>query len=402
MKPKTFMVIAGEASGDANAADLVRALRQEFTSAPAIRTNDNQPLKTSLEPRFFGAGGPRMAREGVELAFDLTQHSVIGVSDVLKKYFEFRKLFNQLYKLALERQPDCIICVDFFGFNGRFLHAIRKSIRNQQPWFHGWHPKLVQYVSPQVWASRAGRAYQLEEDVDLLLSIIPFERDWYAARTPRLEVEFVGNPIVDKYPSKPTRTSASGTKSLLLLPGSRPSEIARHLPVLIASLGQIRSAEPNLAVTLVLPNEALAQQARSVGLPSFIGVRIGELGEELSKADAAIASTGTVTLECAWFGVPTVAIYKTSFFTYHIAKSIVTVKHLAMPNLLAKEEVSPEFIQDAATAQNIAEAALKLLRDESLRSRIRQKLAAVADSLGPPGASRRAAQKIYQLVCGSN
>src|SRR5260221_7372330 len=129
VKPRTFMLIAGEASGDFNAAELVNALRREFVAAPAITTSDYQPLYTSLETKFFGAGGPRMAAAGVDIAFDLTQHSVIGVSDVLRKYLEFRRLFYQLFRLALDRQPDCIICVDFFGFNGRFLHAIRRHIR---------------------------------------------------------------------------------------------------------------------------------------------------------------------------------------------------------------------------------------------------------------------------------
>ena len=339
-----------------------------------------------------------MAAAGVDVAFDLTQHSVIGISDVLKKYLEFRRLFNRLFGLALDRQPDCIICVDFFGFNGRFLHAIRRHIRAQHDWFHAWHPKLVQYVSPQVWASRPARAYRLQEDVDLLLSIIPFEKDWYAARAPRLKVEFVGNPIAERYARRTSRSTTIGTKSLLLLPGSRASEIARHLPVMIESLGRIRSALSDLSVGLVLPNEALSSQARALGLPSFVNIRVGGLEQELVNADVAIASTGTVTLECAWFGVPTVAIYKTSFTTYQIARRIVTVKYLAMPNLLANEEVFPEYIQDAATAPNIAEAALKLLKDEALRDRVRQKLAIISGSLGGPGASQRAAQRIYRLL----
>src|ERR1019366_4578982 len=126
MKPKSFMLIAGETSGDMLAAELVRALRQEFAEAAAIPTADYQPLHTSLEPRFFGAGGPQMAAAGVELAFDMTEHSIIGLSEVLKHYFKFRRLFRQLFRLALERQPDAIVCVDFAGFNRRFAHAIRR------------------------------------------------------------------------------------------------------------------------------------------------------------------------------------------------------------------------------------------------------------------------------------
>ena len=123
MKPKSFMLVAGEASGDMLAAELVRALREELAGAEAIPTPDYQPLRASLEPRFFGAGGPRMAAAGVDLAFDMTAHSVIGLSDALSNYLTFRRLFHRLYDLAVERQPDAIICVDFSGFNRRFAHA---------------------------------------------------------------------------------------------------------------------------------------------------------------------------------------------------------------------------------------------------------------------------------------
>src|SRR5713226_2303910 len=125
MRPKRFMLIAGEPSGDILAAELVQALREELTNLEATPTTDYQPLHASLEPRFFGAGGPRMAAAGVELAFDMTAHSVIGFWDAFKNYPTFRRLFNQLYQLALEHEPDAIICVDFFAFNGRFAHAIR-------------------------------------------------------------------------------------------------------------------------------------------------------------------------------------------------------------------------------------------------------------------------------------
>ena len=133
------MLIAGEASGDLLAAELVSALRGTLPDAT-----------------FSGAGGPKMAGAGVDLAFDLTRHSVIGISDVLKNYLKFRRLFNQLLALAIEHQPDAIIGVDYGGFNLRFGHAIKEYIRNNP--FANWNPKIIQFVSPQVWASRPGRA----------------------------------------------------------------------------------------------------------------------------------------------------------------------------------------------------------------------------------------------------
>src|SRR6267154_3586604 len=223
------MIVAGEASGDIWAADLVRGLRQEFDRAKPIFTTDFQPLQTTFEPRFFGAGGPRMAEAGVELAFDMTRHSVTGISDVLKNYSKFKRLFDQLFTLAVSREPHAIICVDFSGFNRRFAAAIKNYVRARQRTFNNWDPKIIQYVSPQVWASRPGRADQMARDVDLLLSIFPFEKDWYAARVPQLRVEFVGHPMIDRYHGAGTMHRAvpspgldpSPVPLLLLLPGSR-------------------------------------------------------------------------------------------------------------------------------------------------------------------------------------
>ena len=396
------MLIAGEASGDVLAAELVRALRQELANAEAIPTTDCQPLHTSLEPRFFGAGGPRMAAAGVDLAFDMTAHSVIGLSEALKHYLKFRRLFHQLYQFALQRQPDAIICVDFSGFNRRFAHAIRQYTRARSDWFHDWNPKLIQYVSPQGWAAREGRAWQMARDYDAVLSIFPFERDWYAKRVPQLRVEFVGHPIVDRFGdgrgARGEGRAVMGTPMVLLLPGSRPDELRRHLPVMIGALALIRAQLPNLRVRMVLPNESLVQQAKALSLPVNLEVRVGGLPESLVEANVAIASTGTVTTECAYFGVPTVALYKTSWSTYQIARRIVKVKYLAMPNLLANEEVFPEFIQAAARPENIARAALELLRDEGRRARVKSRLAEIVAALGGPGATRRAAQVIVETL----
>jgi lipid-A-disaccharide synthase len=151
---------------------------------------------------------------------------------------------------------------------------------------------------------------------------------------------------------------------------------------------------------MVLPNESLTRQAKSLHVPVDVEVQTGGLPEALARADVAIASTGTVTMECAWFGVPTVTLYKASWINYEIARQIVKVKSLTMPNLLANEDIFPEFIQSAATAKNISGAALELLRDESRRNAVKAKLAKVIDSLGGPGACRRAAQAIARLLDG--
>ena len=142
------MLIAGEPSGDLLAAELVATLRERVISGSQDTTSDPQPLRTALAPRFFGAGGPKMAEVGVNLAFDLTRHSVIGVSDVLKNLLKFRRLFQQLKRLAIEQLPDVIIGVDYGGFNLRFGQAIKNHVRRHRREFTPWNPKIVQFVSP--------------------------------------------------------------------------------------------------------------------------------------------------------------------------------------------------------------------------------------------------------------
>ena len=145
-----------------------------------------------------------MAGAGVDLAFDLTEHAVVGIAEVLKNYAKFRRLFHQLLNLALEKKPDAIICVDFSGFNRRFAHAVRQRQLTADP---NWRPRIIQFVSPQVWASRPGRSRAMARDFDLLLSIFPFEKQWYAQHAPELRVEFVGHPMIDRHGGSGSRVS---------------------------------------------------------------------------------------------------------------------------------------------------------------------------------------------------
>jgi lipid-A-disaccharide synthase len=391
VKPNTFMLIAGEASGDLLASELVAALREQSSI-----------LNPPSSPAFFGAGGTKMSAAGVELAFDMTQHAVVGLTDVLKNILKFRQLFNQLLALAIARKPDVIIGVDFGGFNLRFGHAIKQYVRENP--FSQWNPKIVQFVSPQVWASRPGRAKRLAADYDLLLSIFPFEKDWYAKRVPQLRVEFVGHPMIGRFAHDDLRLTrraaedasiANRRSQILLLPGSRTAELKKHLPPMLAALKLIQEKLPDAKAKMVLPNSTLLQLAKSLG--ANVEIQIGELPWALAESDVAIASTGTVTMECAFFGVPTVTLYKTSWLTYEIGRRIVTVKSLTMPNLMADEEVYPEFIQKAATPENLANATLELLQNETRRQKIKSQLAQIIASLGVTGAPKRAAEAILSL-----
>ena len=382
---KTFMLIAGEPSGDLLASELVLALRAQWPDA-----------------KFFGAGGANMAAAGVEMAFDMRDHAILGIPTP-GKLLALRYVSSELRSLAAERKPDAVIGVDYGGFNLRFGHAVKQYVRSNP--FANWKPKLVQFVSPQVWASRPGRAKLLETDYDLLLSIFPFEKEWYAQRVPRLRVDFVGHPMVERLRNDRSLTvgaqlSGAHEKSeprILLLPGSRKSELKRHMPVMLGALKLIREKLPAATAKMVLPNDEMKRLALSMAQPD-LEIQTGQLPEALAQADLAITKTGTVTMECAFYGVPAVTMYKKTFLGLAIALGIVTVKSLTMPNLMAGAEVYPEFIQDAATPENVARAAMELLQDESRRDAIKAQLAKIIASLGEPGASRRAAEAISSLL----
>jgi lipid-A-disaccharide synthase len=182
-----------------------------------------------------------------------------------------------------------------------------------------------------------------------------------------------------------------------LLPGSRRSELKNHLPAMLGALKLIQKKIPAAKAIMVLPDESLVQLAKSLGVPANVEIQTGDLPQALAQADIAIAKTGTVTMECAFFGVPAVTLYKGSWLNYQIARRLITVKTFTMPNLLANEEVYPEFLQDALTAENLSRAALELLQDESRRSKMKSQLAKIVASLGEPGAANRAAQAILSL-----
>jgi len=386
MTRKRVMVIAGEPSGDLLAAELVTQLKSVFK-------------ERGCEAEFFGAGGRQMQAAGVELAFDMTVHALVGLLEVFRNLLGFRRLLHTLLGLAIQRRPDVIVCVDFSGFNRRFATAVRRATKTQPD----WSPRIVQYVSPQVWASREGRAYKMARAYDLLLAIFPFERAWYAKRVPQFKVEFVGHPIVDRYREWQQRiaqkpVAPQNPARIVLLPGSRMGELNRHVPLLVQAAREIAAKRPS-EFQMVLPNEKLLEHAQTflAGAPE-IRARAHGLAEALAGADLAIAKTGTVTLECAYFRVPTIAFYKASWSTYQIGKRIVKVQTLVMPHLLTNERVFPELVQNDASAENITREATALLSDLKRRETIRAKLGAVVESLGAPGASRRAAESVANLI----
>ena len=358
-----MMFIAGEASGDAHAAELIKALRSQ---APDVKV--------------FGAGGPKMQAAGMELLLDLTEHAVVGLVEVLKNYSKFRRIFWDLVREVEKRRPDAVVLVDFPGFNLRFAAQMkRRGI------------KVIYYISPQLWAWHASRAKQIERDVDLMLCIFPFEKDWYAQHAPKLRVEFVGHPFAEKIKAEVGGIERE-KKLVLLLPGSREREVAKIFPI----MANIVDRMPNdLEYIAAAVNEQTA--AMMMDHPR-IKVELGKAHELMQHATLAITASGTATMECAFYGCPMIVVYKVNWLTYLIGRIVVKVNWLAMPNVIAGREIVPEFIQHDAKPERIAAAARELLENDAKREAMQRELATVIATLGGAGASERAAKLIVGLL----
>ena len=360
MKAPLFLVVSGDPSGDLHASSLIKALKRRDPSV-----------------RVAAVGGPLSRAVADEFLEDLASRGVTGfVEPALKIPFLF-KLAKRLNAFLTERRPEALICVDYYGFNRRILPYARKA---GIPAFY--------FVSPQVWASRPGRIKVLKRLVDKMLVIFPFEEKLY--RAAGVPAEFVGHPLLDLIPEpKPRR---EGTNLIGLLPGSRSSELKRHLPMFLEAFRLLRLKNRFLEARLFA---AAAQPDSAYGrLPEGVTLVREHDYSERGRLDLAICSSGTATLENALLGVPMVVVYRLSWPTYAIARALVNVKHIAMANLLAGKTVVPELIQRDATAPRIFLEASRLLDDAAHAAGVRAELMKVRRSLGEPGAADRAAEAI--------
>jgi lipid-A-disaccharide synthase len=352
---RQVMFIAGEASGDANAAPIVAAL--------------------CGKAEVFGAGGPKMKAAGMELLLDLTEHAVVGLVEVLKNYGKFKRIFAQLIAEAEKRRPDAVVLVDFPGFNLRFARQMKKR-----------GIKVIYYISPQLWAWHASRAKQIERDVALMLTIFPFEKAWYAEHAPKLQVEFVGHPLAERIRKEECRMQ----NLVLLLPGSREREVAKLWPVMSQVVDLM--PETNFA--------AAAVDDRMAGMMKHprVTVEVGGAHRLMQQAALAITASGTATMECAFYGCPMIVVYKVNWLTYLLGRMVVTVDWLGMPNVIAGREIVPEFIQHHAQPARLAAVARQLQRDPARRQVTQRDLAAVVGQLRGVGSSQRAAELILEEI----
>ena len=369
-----ILLSAGEASGDLHAAALTKAI-------------------LALEPtaEIYGMGGEAMRAAGGEVVFDIKDHGVMGIVEVIRKLPQLYKLKKDFRKLMQDRRPDCFVTIDYPDFNMRIASMAKEM-----------GIPIVAYIAPSAWVWRKGRARDVAKLVNKVASIFPFEYDLYKAAG--ADVEFVGHPLVDIVKLHISETAAKakagkrdGHPLILLLPGSRIKEIKNMLPPMLKALKIIKAKNPG--VDFVVPRASTIPLGMLKELIAVAGVEVhiveGDTYDIMSVADVALATSGTVTLEAALCGLPSVICYKTSAITVAIARCLVRIPHIGLPNIVAGRQILPELIQEEMTPDNMAKEVLNFL-EPSEHARIRKELKDVVKKLGKSGAVERVAKLILK------
>jgi lipid-A-disaccharide synthase len=377
-----LMIVAGEASGDAHGASLVNALREV---AP----------QTAFE--FFGATGARMRAAGVESIVDTNKLSIMGLWEIGTALPKFLTAYRELKRAVVARNPDAVILIDWPDFNLRLARWLKRR-----------GTRVIYYISPQLWAWRSYRARTVRRDVDLLLSILPFEKEWYAARGMG-HVEYVGHPLAGNVAAAYDRDEFCARHNLdparpiiSLLPGSRHKELTRILPPMLDAANAISKQRDDVQFVVVVapnrdPKEAEMLIASRNSKPTTLRLILHETREALAASDAAAIASGTATLEAALLGTPMVIVYKESPINWHVLGRLINVEHYGLVNLIAGNRVATELMQSDCNGERMAKELLELLDPERART-IRTALHNVAEKLGNAGASQRAAEKILSFI----
>jgi lipid-A-disaccharide synthase len=364
-------ISAGEASGDIHAASLLGELR-------------------ALEPglRAVGMGGPALAKAGCDVRFPMRLISLVGLTEVLSGLPRILRLLAEVKRALAETKPRALILIDCPDFHFRVARMAKKL-----------GIPVYYYISPQVWAWRSGRVEFLRRFTRRVLCILPFEKDFYAARG--MDVDYVGHPLMDQMPLAELDALRPEPDLLGLLPGSRRKEVAALLPEFAQAALLLKREFPRLRVALARAPGLDPEYLRSFLPPELSATMPVEIVEPedryrmMRQSRALLAASGTVTLEAALIGTPTVMAYRLSGLSYAIGRLVVQVKYGSLPNLILDREVFPELIQDKAKAAYFAaqlrpwidpgpegEAALDIARAE---------LAGLRAKVGGPGAAARAA-----------
>lgn len=372
-----IMFSAGETSGDMHGANLARALKE---------------ICPNIE--LFGFGGPQMEKAGVVLCKNMLDYSVMGFWEVLKNLRKMFKLKADLVEEMKRQKPDILVLIDYPDFNWRLASEAKKL-----------NIPVFSYIPPSAWAWRKGRAKNVANIADKIVAIFPFELQVY--KDAGADISFVGNPLMDNVHESMSKHQACeyfnidlANDNILLLPGSRKQEIANLL-------------DPMLEAAQIISKE---RQTAKFFLPVAPGIDINYLNDRISVYDVdvklcfdktydlmnccdfAIATSGTVTLEAALMGLPSIVLYKMSAITYQIAKLFVKIKFFSLPNILADKKILPELLQDEVSGKTIAQYAKTLYKDTNTSKLIKEDLSIVKQKLGEPGVADKTAKLILQTV----
>lgn len=373
-----ILVVAGEASSDLHCSSLVKELRE---------------LRPELS--FVGIGGDKMRAQGVELIAHARELGVVGVSEVLRKSASIVTAYKEASRLMRSGEIAATILVDYPEFNLRLAARARRC-----------GIPVLYYISPQVWAWRPGRIKKISRLVNKMLVLFHFEEQLY--RDAGLSVEFVGHPLLDAVRPDLEREAFICSLGLdpkgrliVLLPGSRSSEIENLLPVFLEASRlasrMLRSETPQTVLALADTIDRSTVAGLLAQYPEVVVVQ-GQTYNALNAADAALVASGTATLEAAILGVPMVVGYRVSLATYLLGKLLIRVDHVALPNIMAGKEVVPELIQNDLTPDRMARELASLVQDAVKHTKQRTELQKITELLGQRGASKRAAAAVGRFL----
>src|SRR5262252_3858607 len=370
-----FLIVAGEASADLYGAEVVRALRRKFDDA-----------------QFYGLGGPRMRNAGVELEGDISKTAVVGPFEALSSLGILYSVFRRLSDRVEAEPPSAAVLIDFPDFNLRLAKRLK----------HAGVP-VVYYVSPQVWAWREGRVKQIQQLVNKMLVILPFEEEIY--RKAGVDVEFVGHPLIDMVKATKSKEEFCDDHGIdprktivALLPGSRRKEVRFVLPTMCEAAVLILAKKPDAQFVLPLASgldrKFVQEMIRSVP----VKVIANDTYNAVRYARAAIVASGTATLETALLGTPEVIVYRISQATWMLGKFLLRVRLFGIVNIILGEEVVPELFPDKMTPQAVSQTAIRLMVDVWIQSRIRANYEKLRRQLGSGNVAERVADTVAKLA----
>ena len=372
-KPKHFLIIAGEASGDLHGSMLV------------------SEIKTCLpEARFTGMGGARMQKAGVDRLFGIERMGAVGIVEVLGNFGHYYTVYRTLMKEIATRSYDAVILIDYPTLN---LRLAKQARRFDCPVFF--------FISPQIWAWRKGRIRTIRESVSKMFVILPFEEKLYLDAG--VDAEFLGHPFVDLV--RPSRTREESQKkyslspkfkTIGLLPGSRMNEVNSLLSVMVQAAEKIRSELGFCQFLLPVADSIDPKLIRKRLGDNPLGIQLleGQSYDVMNSCDMLIIASGSATLEAGIIGCPMVIIYKLNPLTYFLAQLLVNAPLVGLVNIVAEEEVVPELIQNKVTAENISAEVLAVLRAPEKEKVIRERLLNIKNTLGKPGVMKIVAKRI--------